>query len=73
MDTDFEGALIVVAHDRHLLSAATDACYSLPSPQGWADPVFDGNTIYYSPTAGKLEAYDRSAQKTIWDFPNGQN
>jgi outer membrane protein assembly factor BamB len=49
------------------------ACYALPSPQGWADPVVDGNTIFYSPTAGKLVAYDRLAQKVIWDFPGSQN
>ena len=49
------------------------ACYALPSPQGWADPVVDGSTIFYSPTAGKLVAYDRTAQKVIWDFPGSQD
>jgi outer membrane protein assembly factor BamB len=52
-----------------LVLAASAACYSLPAPQGWMDPVFDGNIVYYSPTAGKLTAYDRSAQKSLWDFP----
>ena len=37
------------------------------------DPVFDSGVIYYSPTAGKLTAYDRSAQKALWEFPGNNN
>jgi outer membrane protein assembly factor BamB len=55
-----------------LLGLAT-ACYALPSPQGWPDPVLDGSTIYYSPTAGKLVAYDKDSQKNLWEFPGNQN
>jgi outer membrane protein assembly factor BamB len=49
------------------------ACYALPEPQGWADPVIDGSSIIYSPTAGKLVDYDRASQKPIWEFPGSQN
>jgi outer membrane protein assembly factor BamB len=35
--------------------------------------VISGSTIYYSPTAGKLTAYDRTTQKNLWDFPGSQN
>jgi outer membrane protein assembly factor BamB len=55
-----------------LLGMAT-ACYALPSPQGWPDPVIDGATIYYSPTAGKLVAYDKGSQRNLWEFPGNQN
>jgi eukaryotic-like serine/threonine-protein kinase len=49
------------------------ACYALPSPQGWPAPVVDGSTIYYSATAGKLDAYDKGTQKNLWEFPGNQN
>lgn len=55
-----------------LIAGTAAACYALPSPQGWADPVFENSTIYYSPIAGKLEAYDQSAKKVLWDFPSSQ-
>jgi len=51
---------------------AASACYSIASPQGWADPVFDGTTVYYAPTKGKLDAYDLSAKKMLWQFPSAQ-
>jgi outer membrane protein assembly factor BamB len=56
-----------------LLLATASACVSIASPTGWADPVFDSGTVYYSPTTGKLEAYDLSSHKVIWDFPNQQS
>ncbi|HEV7215716.1 MAG TPA: PQQ-binding-like beta-propeller repeat protein, partial [Chloroflexota bacterium] len=55
-----------------LLLGTASACYSVASPQGWADPVFDGNTVYYTRNPGKLEAYDRSAQRQLWEFPTSQ-
>jgi outer membrane protein assembly factor BamB len=55
-----------------LLLGTASACYSVASPQGWADPVFDGNAIYYTRNPGKLEAYDRSAQRLLWEFPTSQ-
>jgi outer membrane protein assembly factor BamB len=63
--------LLVLVLSLFLVGTAA-ACYSLPEPQGWADPVFAGTTVYYSPTAGKLEAYDTAAKKALWDFPNSQ-
>lgn len=53
-----------------LLIGAASACYSLASPEGWADPIFSGNTIYYSGNRGQLEAYDRAGQKLLWEFPS---
>jgi len=56
-----------------LLIGAASACYSIASPEGWADPIFSGNTICYSGNRGQLEAYDRSAQKLLWEFPGSGN
>ncbi|MGI8550754.1 MAG: PQQ-binding-like beta-propeller repeat protein [Dehalococcoidia bacterium] len=53
-----------------VLAAVASACTSIASPQGWADPVFAGNTIYFSGSKGQLEAYDRDAKKILWTFPN---
>jgi len=55
-----------------LLLGTASACVAIATPAGWADPVFDSGTVYYSPTAGKLEAYDLSAHKVLWDFPSQQ-
>jgi outer membrane protein assembly factor BamB len=56
-----------------LLIGAASACYSIASPEGWADPIFAGNTIYLSANRGQLEAYDRSTQKVLWQFPSSQD
>lgn len=64
-------ALIAVALVVLPLAAA---CYSIASPQGWADPVFsaNGNTVYYSLGHGNLAAYDIANKKELWQFPNDQ-
>jgi outer membrane protein assembly factor BamB len=56
-----------------LLVGTAAACYSLPAPQGWATPVAQGTTVYYTPTSGKLEAYDTAARRVLWDFPGAQS
>ena len=56
-----------------LLIGAASACYSIASPDGWADPVFSGTTVYFSANRGQLEAYDRAAQKLLWQFPASGN
>src|SRR5438105_9441710 len=68
----FPRALILVLS--LLLLGTASACYSIASPSGWADPVLDGNgsVVYFTPTHGKLEAYDTSAKKTLWEIPNDQ-
>lgn len=57
-----------------LLLGTASGCYSIASPSGWADPAFtdDGSVVYFTPTHGKLEAYDKSANKSVWEIPNDQ-
>ena len=62
--TDFEGALVVVAHDRHLLSAATDQW--LLVADGRVQP-FDGSLDDYKEWAREYHA--RGARKAKDDAP----
>jgi eukaryotic-like serine/threonine-protein kinase len=57
-----------------VLVSLVSACYSIASPQGWADPVFanNGALVYYA-AHGQLNAYDITNQSQRWTFPTAQD
>jgi ATP-binding cassette subfamily F protein 3 len=66
--TDFEGALIVVAHDRHLLSAATDQWMLVAD--GAVRP-FEGDLDDYKDWARQYQA--RGTRREAREMPSGAN
>jgi ATP-binding cassette subfamily F protein 3 len=66
--TDFEGALIVVAHDRHLLSAATDQWMLVAD--GAVRP-FEGDLDDYKEWARQYQA--RGTRREAREVPSGAN
>ena len=60
-----------------LIALLATACVGTESPQGWAAPVFDGDTVYFMTSkdhlaAATLSADGASAQIT-WNFPDKNN
>src|SRR6185312_3578318 len=60
-----------------LIALLATACVGTESPQGWAAPVFDGNTVYFMPNKDRLAAAnlaaDGSSAQITWNFPDKNN
>ena len=57
-----------------LLALFATACVSTENPQGWAAPVFDGDTVYFLPSKDHVSAAplaaDAQSSTLTWTFPD---
>lgn len=56
-----------------LFALLGSACVRIENPQGWAQPTFDGSTVYFPKAKDKLSAFELNPDGSLtqlWQFPD---
>ncbi len=56
-----------------LIALLASACVRIENPQGWAEPTFDGSTVYFPKSKDKLSAFEITLDGSLtqlWQFPD---